>query len=46
MVQRIMERAKDKEEEIELQDGFDLYKELSEVRRVYMESLPGYECLF
>lgn len=46
MVQRIMQGAKDRGEEIELQDGFDLYKELSEVRRVYMESLPGYDCFW
>ncbi|KAL1958863.1 hypothetical protein VTO42DRAFT_3700 [Malbranchea cinnamomea] len=41
MVIRIMQQAKEKGEEIEMQDGFDLYKELSEVRRVYVEALAG-----
>ncbi|EEP77245.1 conserved hypothetical protein [Uncinocarpus reesii 1704] len=41
MIQRIMQQAKDKNEEIEVQDGFDLYKELSEMRGIYMQALPG-----
>lgn len=42
MIVRIIQQAKDKGEEVDIQDGFDLYKELSEVRRVYAEALPGY----
>lgn len=45
MVIRIMEQAQETGQEIEMQDGFDLYKELSDVRRVYMDALPGYELL-
>jgi hypothetical protein len=42
MVQRIMGQAEDKGEEIPMDDGFDLYKELSEVRRVHTQAIPGY----
>ena len=42
MIVRIIQHAKDKGEEVGIEDGFDLYKELSEVRRVYTEALPGY----
>ncbi|WEW59880.1 hypothetical protein PRK78_005361 [Emydomyces testavorans] len=41
MVTRIIQQSKDRNEEIEIQDGFDLYKELSEMRRVYAEAIPG-----
>lgn len=40
IITRVIEHAKEKNEEIEIQDGFDLYKELSEMRRVYAEALP------
>ena len=41
MIISIMQQAKERNVQIEMQDGFDLYKELSEVRRVYAETLPG-----
>lgn len=36
----IMEQAKKNNEEISIQDGFDLYKELTQVRRVHKQALP------
>ena len=42
MIIRIIQQTKDKGEEVDIQDGFDLYKELADVRRVYAEALPGY----
>ncbi|KMU87796.1 C2 domain-containing protein [Coccidioides immitis H538.4] len=41
MVRRIIQQAKNNDVEIEVQEGFDLYKELSDMRRVYAEVLPG-----
>ncbi|WPH05021.1 Hypothetical protein R9X50_00791900 [Acrodontium crateriforme] len=41
LVMRIMELSKGKEEEVPIQDGFDLYKELVDIRRVYAQALPG-----
>lgn len=41
MIIRIMERAQEKNEQIEMQDGFDLYGELSSIRQAYIEALPG-----
>jgi len=42
-IKRVLEVAKMKGDEgdIELQDGFDLYKELVEIRKMHVESLPG-----
>lgn len=40
IVFRILEQAKSKGEEIDMQDGFDLYKQLTETRRVFRETLP------
>ncbi|TID26720.1 C2 domain-containing protein [Venturia nashicola] len=40
LVERIMAVAKEKGEEVPQQDGFDLYKELVEMRRVHAEVLP------
>ena len=40
MIERIIQGAKEKGEEVPLQDGFDLYKELSEFRRIHAEALP------
>ena len=40
IVVRILEQAKSKGEEIDMQDGFDLYKQLTETRRVFRETLP------
>lgn len=44
MVARVIERAKEHEEEIELEDGFDLYKQLANVRRLFTNALPEYDC--
>lgn len=41
MVLRIIQVAKDRNEDIDIEDGFDLYRELSEVRKVYAQVLPG-----
>lgn len=43
LVKRIMQLAKDRQEEVPIQDGFDLYKELVEIRRVHAQALPGRE---
>jgi C2 domain/MUN domain len=40
LVQQIMEQAAAKGEEINVQDGFDLYAELVEIRRVHADVLP------
>lgn len=40
LVARIMELATEREEEIPIQDGFDLYNELVEIRRLHAEALP------
>jgi hypothetical protein len=42
IVLRLLEREKEQGSEIPVQDGFDLYKALSEVRRLHEDSLPGY----
>lgn len=42
MVVRILQQAREKGEEIDVQDGFDLYKELAETRQIYADALPGY----
>lgn len=42
MVVRIFEQAKDRGEEVPIQDGFDLYKQLASIRRLFAESLPEY----
>jgi hypothetical protein len=41
MIERIMQTAKDSGQEIPVQDGFDLYKELCEFRRVHADALPN-----
>ncbi|KAF1998591.1 C2 domain-containing protein [Amniculicola lignicola CBS 123094] len=41
LVARIMDVAQSKGEEIHVQDGFDLYKELVEIRGIYASALPG-----
>ncbi|KAF2163817.1 hypothetical protein M409DRAFT_25998 [Zasmidium cellare ATCC 36951] len=43
LLARIMELAKDKGEEIPIQDGFELYGELVQIREVYAQALPGRE---
>lgn len=46
IVSRILEMVKAKGDEVDIQDGFDLYKELVEIRRVHAEALPGREFAF
>jgi hypothetical protein len=40
LVKRIVQVAQDKGDELPLQDGFDLYKDLVEIRRIHRSSLP------
>lgn len=39
-VTSIMDRAQTRGDEVPMQDGFDLYKELVEMRRVHLQALP------
>ncbi|KAF2017936.1 hypothetical protein BU24DRAFT_162303 [Aaosphaeria arxii CBS 175.79] len=41
LVARIMDVAHSREEEVPIQDGFDLYKELVEIRRIHSDALPN-----
>lgn len=41
LIERIIVVARSHDEEIDIAEGFDLYKELVEIRRVHMEALPG-----
>ncbi|OTB07567.1 hypothetical protein M426DRAFT_8565 [Hypoxylon sp. CI-4A] len=41
LITQIMEVAQDRGVELPLQDGFDLYKELVEIRRIHKSSLPN-----
>jgi hypothetical protein len=41
LVARIMEVAHTKNETVPVQDGFDLYKELVEIRRIHSDALPN-----
>ncbi|KAI9842131.1 MAG: hypothetical protein M1838_003262 [Thelocarpon superellum] len=40
IVQRIVQVAKSREEDVDIQDGFELYRELSEIRRIHTDALP------
>lgn len=40
IIGRILQGAAEREQEVPIQDGFDLYKELSEVRRIHSAALP------
>lgn len=40
LIQRILHVAKENGSEVDLQDGFDLYKELVEIRRIHRDALP------
>lgn len=40
LIQRIMHVAQQKNSEVDLQDGFDLYRELVEIRRIHQAALP------
>jgi hypothetical protein len=41
LVARIMEVSHSKKETVPVQDGFDLYKELVEIRRIHSDALPN-----
>ncbi|PVI06801.1 hypothetical protein DM02DRAFT_513897 [Periconia macrospinosa] len=41
VVARILEVTHEKGEEVPIQDGFDLYRELVEIRRIHGDALPG-----
>lgn len=43
MVVRIVEQEKAQELEIPIEDGFELYKQLASMRRIFAEELPGYD---
>jgi len=40
LIQRILHVAQTKNSEVDLQDGFDLYRELVEIRRIHQAALP------
>lgn len=40
IVAKILQIAKEKQEEVPIEDGFQLYGELVEIRRVHGEALP------
>jgi hypothetical protein len=46
LVARIMEVAHSKNETVPVQDGFDLYKELVEIRRIHSDALPNRKFAF
>ncbi|CAK7225272.1 hypothetical protein SCUCBS95973_005808 [Sporothrix curviconia] len=41
IIERVIQKAKDRGLEVNMQDGFDLYKELADIRKIHVESLPG-----
>ena len=43
IVERITNLSKQKDEEVPVEDGFVLYGELVEIRRIHSETLPKYE---
>ena len=43
MVEQIINQAKKNDSEVPIQDGFDLYKDLAEFRRVHADALPHVE---
>lgn len=46
LVARIMDVAHSKNEAVPIQDGFDLYKELVEIRRIHSDALPNRKFAF
>lgn len=42
MVIRILEQTKAKGEEIDIEEGFDLYKLLATIRRLFLNTVPEY----
>jgi len=43
LVSRIMQLAKEREKEVPVQDGFELYRELVEIRKVHAQAMPERE---
>lgn len=41
LIRRILHVAQTRNSEVDLQDGFDLYRELVEIRRIHHAALPG-----
>ncbi|GAM87280.1 hypothetical protein ANO11243_053020 [Dothideomycetidae sp. 11243] len=41
LVARVIELAKARDEDVPIEDGFDLYKELVQIRGVHAQALPG-----
>lgn len=41
IVERVMQVAKGRGQEVNVQDGFDLYRELVAIRKIHVESLPA-----
>ncbi|KAF2128229.1 hypothetical protein P153DRAFT_432586 [Dothidotthia symphoricarpi CBS 119687] len=46
LVARIMDVAQSKDEHVPIDDGFDLYKEMVEIRRIHNSALPGRKFAF
>lgn len=46
IILRIIEVVHERGEEVGIQDGFDLYRELVEIRKVHGEALPGHPFAF
>jgi len=46
IVKRILDVAKERNEEVPVEDGFQLYGELVEIRRIHSECLPNVEFAF
>ena len=46
IIERILQLAAQKGEEVPIEDGFELYGELVEIRRIHAEALPKYVRLF
>lgn len=42
MVMRIIDHAKSIGEEIDIEDGFDLYRQLSKIRGLFADTIPEY----
>ena len=40
IVARILQLAKQRDDEVPVEDGFDLYRELVEIRQIHAEALP------
>ncbi|RFU28764.1 hypothetical protein B7463_g7574, partial [Scytalidium lignicola] len=46
LIKRILEVAQANQTEVDIQDGFDLYKELVEIRRIHHSALPNQKFSF